>query len=92
MTRRCERRYFPSVMNRWQHTGAFVVQFCAEAEEAAEGNFQGRVEHVATSRGMHFDSSAELIAFFEKALAHARAGTPDLEHSDITNMTTGTEE
>ena len=66
-------------MNRWQHTGAFVVQFCAEAE-VVEERFQGRVEHIATNRGVRFDSWSELIRFFEEALAfgHAAGPTPEL--------------
>ena len=66
------RRYFPSVMNRWQHTGAFVVQFCSGTDMTPE-NYRGRVEHIATSRGIHFDSLAGLIGFFEQALADDQA-------------------
>jgi hypothetical protein len=71
-------------MNRWQHTGAFVVQFCAEAE-VVEGRFQGRVEHVATSRDRRFESWADLMGFFEEALVHAHAGEPDIELPANTN-------
>jgi len=72
MTEDNGRRYCPSVMNRWQHTGAFVVQFCSETDVTPE-NYRGRVEHIATSRGTHFDSLAGLIGFFEQALANDQA-------------------
>ena len=90
MTYRLAQGYFPSVMNRWQHTRAFVVQFHPETDMAAE-ICRGRVEHIATSRGTRFDSWTGLIGFFEAALAHAQAGAAfgvELPESNRTNETT----
>ena len=70
-------------MNRWQHTGAFVVQFFSETDWATE-NCRGRVEHIASSRGIHFDSLAGLIEFFEQALGETRAEeAPGADQSEI---------
>ena len=71
MTTCVMREYFPFVMSRWQHTGAFVVQFGPKTEVAAD-QWVGRVEHVATTRGVQFDSLAELLGFIERILADSQ--------------------
>ena len=77
MTNCLTRAYFPSVMNRWQHTGAFVIQFRDETD-IATGRCAGRVEHVATSQGIRFDSLAELLDFIGRVLTD-REPEPDGE-------------
>jgi hypothetical protein len=37
------------------------------------GQYLGRIEHVATSRGVRFGSLAELIGFIERVLADSQA-------------------
>jgi hypothetical protein len=59
--------------SRWPHTGAFVLQFPAGADPGT-GPFEGRVEHVATGRGIQFRTPEELRAFVAQVLAEVRAG------------------
>jgi hypothetical protein len=62
--------YFPLLMEGWQHTGAFVIQFRPETDVRA-GRFEGRVEHVASSKAARFESLDELLAFIASMLAEA---------------------
>jgi hypothetical protein len=55
------------MMNGWQHTGAFVVQFRAGSNLTA-GKFEGRVEHVASCQAAHFHSQDELMAFMRRVI------------------------
>src|SRR5262245_44476616 len=65
--------YHPSMTNRWPHTGAFVLQFPADAGPEA-GLFEGRVEHVASGRTARFRTPKELWTFVAQVLADLRAG------------------
>lgn len=49
-------------MSEWQHKAAFVIQFRPETDIAA-GRFEGRIEHVASTRAKRFRSLDELIDF-----------------------------
>lgn len=49
-------------MSEWQHKAAFVIQFRPETDIAA-GRFEGRIEHVASTRAKRFRSLEELIDF-----------------------------
>ena len=86
MTSHFERGYFPSVLNRWQHTNAFVIQF-RPATNLAAGQCVGRAEHVATSRATHFGSLAELLAFIECTLSEVRAQSQAQEMSKTVSIT-----
>jgi hypothetical protein len=55
-------------MEEWQYKAAFVVQFRAETDIEA-GRFDGRVEHVATSKAARFHSLDQLLDFVAKVLA-----------------------
>jgi hypothetical protein len=46
---------------------AFVVQFRAGAVR-----YTGRVEHIVSARATHFESVAELLAFFDRSLTEAQ--------------------
>jgi hypothetical protein len=52
--------------------GAFVIQFQPETVVDIR-RCAGRVEHIATSRSMHFNSLVELLAFITRVLSDARA-------------------
>jgi hypothetical protein len=60
-------------MSGWPHTGAFVVQLRPQTDIKA-GRFEGRVEHVASSQAMHFESLDELLSFLDRILKTARVG------------------
>ena len=47
---------------------AFVVQVHADAK-VEHGQWQGRVEHLASAQATHFQSSEELLAFIVKVLS-----------------------
>ena len=63
-----------------QHTGkaplsvhwAFVVHFRLSTN-IAQGQIEGRVEHVVSGQSTHFDSLEELLAFMGRVLANMRA-------------------
>jgi len=52
-------------MNDFHHAGAFVVQFRA-ATDFERGRVAGRVEHVASGRVAHFESTKELLETFAR--------------------------
>lgn len=52
-------------MQGLQHASAFVVQF-GDRTNFGTGRVNGRAEHVASGRTLHFESLIELFAF----LAH----------------------
>ena len=58
-------------MEGWQYRAAFVIQFRLEADVEA-GPFEGRVEHVASSRATRFHSLDELLGFIASVLAEVR--------------------
>lgn len=47
---------------------AFVVQFRAETIPERD-HWTGRSEHVVSGQATHFDTLADLLAFFERVLA-----------------------
>lgn len=51
---------------------AFVIQFRPETDIAA-GRFEGRIEHVASTRAGRFHSLDELVGFIESVLTEVRA-------------------
>ena len=55
-------------MEEWQYKAAFVVQFRPETDVEA-GRFEGRVEHVASSKAVRFHSLDQLLSFIAKVLA-----------------------
>ncbi len=55
----------------WQQMAAFVIQFRPETDIAA-GRLEGRVEHVASSQAMRFNSLEELLEFIERVLSELR--------------------
>ena len=58
-------------MEDWQHKAAFVIQF--RPETAIEvGRFEGRVEHVASTKAARFHSLDELVGFIANVLATVR--------------------
>jgi hypothetical protein len=54
-------------MDTWQHKAAFVIQFRPETDVAA-GRFEGRIEHIASTRTTRFRSLDELVSFIAMAL------------------------
>ena len=62
-------------MERWQHKAAFVIQFRPETD-IQEGRFEGRVEHIASTKATRFHSLEELVGFIANALAAARNSDP----------------
>ena len=59
------------MMEGWQYKAAFVIQFRPETDIEA-GRFQGRVEHVASTKAMRFHSLDELLAFIASMLTEIR--------------------
>jgi hypothetical protein len=55
----------------WQYKATFVIQFRPETEVEA-GRFEGRVEHVASTKTMPFHSLGELLSFIARVLAEIR--------------------
>ena len=58
-------------MQGWQYKGAFVVQFRTETN-IESGQIAGRVEHVASSRSIRFQSLEELLSFIASVLAELK--------------------
>jgi hypothetical protein len=54
-------------MEGWQYKAAFVIQFRPESEIEA-GRFEGRVEHMASSRATRFHSLDDLLGFIARVL------------------------
>ena len=65
------------MMEGWQHKGAFVIQFMADAD-IESGRVQGRVEHVSSSRAAHFHTLDELLKFLARTLIDVRAEPQEL--------------
>ena len=60
--------YCPFLMEGWQYKAAFVIQFRPETDIEA-GRFEGRVEHVASTKATRFRSLEELLSFIAGVLA-----------------------
>jgi hypothetical protein len=58
-------------MEGWQHKLAFVIQVRAETDIQA-GRFEGRVEHIMSTKATRFHSLDELLDFIAEVLAHVR--------------------
>jgi hypothetical protein len=58
-------------MEGWQHKTAFVIQFRPETDTDA-GRYEGRVEHVASTRAIRFHSLDELTGFIGSVLTEIR--------------------
>ena len=64
--------YSPIMMKDWQHTGAFVIQFQAETD-IKQGQFEGRIEHIASSQTTQFQSLDEFLSFVSQVMTQVRA-------------------
>jgi hypothetical protein len=58
-------------MEGWQYKAAFVIKLRPETDIEA-GRFEGKVEHVASSRATRFHSFDELLGFIASVLAEVR--------------------
>jgi hypothetical protein len=58
-------------MEKWQHKLAFVIQVRA-ATDIDAGRFEGRVEHIESTKATRFDSVDELVRFIAEVLADVR--------------------
>ena len=67
--------YCHLLMEAWQHKAAFVIQFRPETDIEA-GRFEGRVEHIASTRATRFHSLEELLAFISNMLIELRNPDP----------------
>ncbi len=56
------------MMEGWQYKGAFVIQFRPESDIKA-GRFEGRVEHIVSSKATRFHSLDELLDFIASVLS-----------------------
>jgi len=55
-------------MEKWQYSAAFVIQFQPETNIEAR-RFEGRVEHIASTKATRFHSLEELLSFVASVLA-----------------------
>ena len=67
MTYNAPSDYCPLCMEKWQRSAAFVIQFCPETDLKA-GRFEGRVEHVASTKATRFHSLDDLLGFIASVL------------------------
>jgi hypothetical protein len=58
-------------MEGWQHKAAFVIQLRPETDIEA-GRFEGRVEHIASTRATRFQSLDDLLGFIAGMLNEVR--------------------
>jgi hypothetical protein len=58
-------------MEGWQYKAAFVIQFRPETNVESK-RFEGRVEHVASSKATRFHSLDELVTFIADLLTEVR--------------------
>ena len=63
--------YSPLLMEGWQYKAAFVIQFRPETDVEA-GRFEGRVEHIASTKATRFHSLDELLGFIASVLTEVR--------------------
>jgi hypothetical protein len=59
-------------MEGWQYKAAFVIQFRPETDIGA-ARFEGRVEHMASSKASRFHSLDEMLAFIASVLTEVRS-------------------
>jgi hypothetical protein len=71
MTLNRMQEYSPFFMEGWQYKAAFVIQF-GPATNVESKRFEGRVEHVASSKATRFHSSDELFTFIADLLTEVR--------------------
>jgi hypothetical protein len=71
MTLNAMQEYCPFFMEGWQYKAAFVIQFRPETNVESK-RFEGRVEHVASSKAIRFHSLDELFTFIADMLAKVR--------------------
>jgi hypothetical protein len=71
MTYNARSDYCPFVMEGWQYKAAFVIQFRPETDVEA-GRFEGRVEHVASTKATRFHSLEQLMGFIDGVLTEVR--------------------
>jgi hypothetical protein len=55
-------------MDGWEHKAAFVIQFRPETD-VKTGRFEGRIEHIPSSRAIRFQTLDQLLTFIAKVLA-----------------------
>ena len=58
-------------MDGWQYQAAFVIQFRPDTD-VEHGRFERRIEHIASSRTIRFQSLDQLLAFIAQVLAQVR--------------------
>ena len=58
-------------MDEWQYKLAFVIQFRPETD-VEKGQFEGKVEHIASHDGTRFHSLDELLSFIASVLTEVR--------------------
>jgi hypothetical protein len=63
--------YCSTLMEGWQHKLAFVIQVRTETDIHA-GRFEGRIEHIKSSRATRFQCLDELVNFIAEVLAEVR--------------------
>ena len=63
--------YCSTLMEGWQHKLAFVIQVRTETDIHA-GRFEGRVEHITSTKATRFQSLDELVNFIAQVLAEVR--------------------
>ena len=68
--------YCPLLMEGWQHKAAFVIQLRPETDIEAN-RFEGRVEHIASTRAVRFHSLDELVGFIQTVLGELRNTTEE---------------
>ena len=61
-------------MEGWQHKAAFVIQFRPETD-IESGQFEGRVEHIASYNAARFHSLDELLTFIANMLRDLSSST-----------------
>jgi hypothetical protein len=54
-------------MKPWQYNAAFVIQFRPETDIGA-GRFEGRSEHIASTKAARFHTLEELLKFVANVL------------------------
>ena len=64
----CQTKGRQQFMDSWQYQAAFVIQFRPETNIEA-GRFEGRVEHIPSSRSTRFHTLEELLAFIANTLS-----------------------
>ena len=68
MTPISRRNIVEPYMDGWQHKQAFVIQVRTGTDIQA-GRFEGRVEHIASTKATRFHSLDELVSFIAEMLA-----------------------